>query len=119
MSRTTNAVASRKRRKKLLKKTKGYIGDRKNHFRLSKDALMKALSYHYEHRKQKKSDFRKLWIIRLNVAAKINGMSYSKLVDGLKRAGLSLNRKILSELAIRDPKAFSEIVEKAKSALAA
>ena len=119
MVRVTSAVASRKRRKKLLKRAKGFFGDRKNHLRLTKDAVMKALAYSYEHRKQKKRNFRKLWIIRINVAAKINEMSYSKFMYGLKKAGCNLNRKMLAYLAIKDPKAFSEIALAAKKALAA
>ena len=119
MVRVTNAVASRKRTKRLLKKAKGFVGDRKNHLRLTKDAVMKAMSYHSEHRKQKKRDFRKLWIIRINVAAKINGISYSKFIAGLSKSGCKLNRKMLAYLAIKDPKAFSAVVDSVKNALAA
>ena len=97
MARVTCAVASRKRRKRILKLAKGFYGDRKNHIRLTKDAVMKALAYNYIQRKKKKSDFRKLWIIRINIAAKINGMSYSKLMYGLKKAKCLINRKILAE----------------------
>jgi large subunit ribosomal protein L20 len=118
MTRVTCAVASRKRRKRILKLAKGFYGDRKNHIRLTKDAVMKALAYNYIHRKKKKADFRKLWIIRINVAAKINGISYSKLMNGLKKAKCFINRKVLADLAISDPKAFSEVVNKAKKALA-
>jgi large subunit ribosomal protein L20 len=117
MTRVTNAVASRKRRKKLLKRAKGFFGDRKNHYRTAKNAVMKALAFSYAHRKKKKSDFRAIWIMRINVAARINGLSYSKLILGLKKANCSINRKILSELAIKDPKAFGEIANKAKKAL--
>jgi large subunit ribosomal protein L20 len=112
-------VASRKRRKRLLKRAKGFSGDRKNHVRLTKDAVMKALAFNYEHRKQKKRNFRQLWIIRINVAAKINGMSYSKFINGLVKAGCKLNRKMLAYLAIKDPAAFSEIAIVAKQALVA
>ncbi|HEU64812.1 MAG: 50S ribosomal protein L20 [Candidatus Anoxychlamydiales bacterium] len=118
MARVTCAVSSRKRRKRVLKLAKGFYGDRKNHIRLTKDAVMKALAYNYIHRKKKKSDFRRLWIIRINIAAKINGISYSKLMNGLKKAQCLVNRKVLANLALNDPKAFSEIALKAKKALA-
>lgn len=119
MTRVTCAVASRRRRKRIFKLTSGFWGDRKNHVRLSKDALMKALSYNYEHRKKKKGDFRKIWTIRINVGARINGMSYSKFIHGLKVAGCELNRKVLADLALKDPGAFREVVGAAKKALAA
>lgn len=119
MVRITNSVAARRRTKKLLKRCKGFYGDRKNHLKLSKDALMSALAFNYKHRKLRKRDFRSLWITRIGVAAKINGMSYSKLIDGLKRAGCGINRKILAELAIRDPGAFTTIVGHAKQGLVA
>lgn len=119
MVRITNAVAARRRTKKLLKRCKGFYGDRKNHLKLSKDALMSALAFNYHHRKQRKRDFRRLWTIRIGVAAKINGISYSRLIHGLKRIGCFINRKILSDLAVRDPEAFAAIVGKAKQGLAA
>jgi len=119
MVRITNAVAARQRTKKLLKRCKGFYGDRKNHLKLSKDALMSALAFNYVHRKQRKRNNRRLWTIRINVAARINGMSYSKLINGMKRIGCQIDRKILSDLAIRDPEAFSAIVSKAKQGLAA
>lgn len=119
MVRITNSVASRRRTKKLLNRCKGFYGDRKNHLKLSKDALMSALAFNYKHRKLRKRDFRSLWITRLGVAAKINGLSYSKLIHGLKKIGCELNRKVLSELAIRDPEAFSAIAQMAKQKLAA
>jgi large subunit ribosomal protein L20 len=118
MVRVTNAVANNRARKRLLKRAKGFVGDRKNHLRLSADAVMSALAFNYRHRKQRKRDFRKLWIIRIGVAAKINGLSYSKMIDGLKRAGCHLNRKMLSEMAIRDPNSFAVVAGAAKQALA-
>jgi len=118
MVRVTNPVASRRRRKKLLKRAKGFIGDRKNHVRLTKDAVMKALAFSYMHRKKKKGDFRRLWIVRIGVAAKVNGLSYSKLISGLTKSGCGLNRKMLSDLAIQDPKAFTAVADHAKQALA-
>lgn len=119
MVRITNSVAARRRSKKLLKRCKGFYGDRKNHLKLSKDALMSALAFNYHHRKLRKRDFRSLWITRIGVAAKINGLSYSRMIDGLKRIGCDLNRKVLSELAIRDPGAFSAVAASAKQGLTA
>ncbi len=117
--RARNPVASRKRRKRLLKKAKGFIGDRKNHVRLTKDAVMKAQSFNYIHRKQNKRNFRSLWIIRINVAARINGLSYSKLMQGLKKAECLLDRKSLADLAMHDIQGFKAVADCAKAALAA
>lgn len=119
MVRVTNSVPRHKRKKRLFKLAKGFWGDRKNHLRLTKDAVMKALAFNYIHRKQNKRNFRKLWIIRINVAAKMNGISYSKLMYGLKKADCQINRKVLSELAIKDPSAFTAVANKAKQALIA
>lgn len=116
--RTTNSVPSHLRKKRILKLAKGFVGDRKNHLRLTGDAVMRALSYKYIHRKHKKRDFRSLWITRIGVAAKINGLSYSKFINGLKKAGCELNRKVLADLAIRDPGGFAAVVSHAKAALA-
>jgi len=117
MVRATSAVASRRRRKRLMKLGKGYWGDRKNHVRLTSEAVVRAQSENYRHRKVKKRDFRKLWIMRLSVAAKMHGVSYSALIDGLKRANSPLNRKVLSEMAIHDPKGFAAVAEHAKASL--
>ncbi|MEZ5314885.1 MAG: 50S ribosomal protein L20 [Chlamydiales bacterium] len=117
MVRATSAPASRRRRKRLLKRAKGFWGDRKNHIKQSSNAVMSALAFNYRHRKNKKSDFRQLWIIRIGIAAKINGLSYSKLVNGLKKARCELNRKMLSEMSIHDPKSFKAVVDRAKEAL--
>jgi large subunit ribosomal protein L20 len=111
-------VATHRRKKRLLKQAKGFVGDRKNHLRLTSDAVMSAMAFNYRHRKVKKRDFRRLWTIRLGVAAKINGISYSKLINGLKKAGCMLNRKMLSDMAIRDPNSFAAVVGAAKQALA-
>ena len=118
MVRITNSVASRRRTKKLLKKCSGFYGDRKNHLKLSKDALMSALAFNYKHRKLRKRDFRSLWIQRISVGARIHGISYSKLINGMKKMGCEINRKSLSELAIRDPGAFSAVATAAKQRLA-
>src|SRR5277367_5059176 len=117
--RTTNSVAARRRTKKLFKQCKGFYGDRKNHIKLSKDALMSALAFNYKHRKLRKRDFKSLWIMRIGVAAKINGISYSKMINGLKKMGCEINRKILADLAIVDPGTFSAIVGTAKQGLVA
>ena len=115
--RVTNSVAARRRTKRLLKRCKGFYGDRKNHLKLSKDALMSALAFNYKHRKLRKRDFRSLWITRIGVAAKINGLSYSKMISGLQKIGCGVNRKILAELAIRDPGAFTALAGTAKQGL--
>ncbi|MDF2577073.1 MAG: rplT [Chlamydiales bacterium] len=118
MVRVTNAVASHRFRKRLHKKAKGFVGDRKNHLRLTMEAVMRAMAFNYRHRKTKKRDFRRLWIVRISAAAKINGISYSKLIDGLNKAKCEINRKMLADLAIRDPQTFSSVVNLAKTALA-
>lgn len=118
MTRATNSVARHRRRKRLMKLAKGFVGDRKNHLRLTKDAVMKAMAFNYEHRKQNKRNFRKLWIIRIGVASKINGISYSKLMFGLKKAGCILDRKMLASMAVTDPASFAAVVGQAKAALA-
>ena len=116
MPRVKNRVASRERRKKILKQAKGFYGRRKSNLRLAKEAVDHAGQYAYEHRKDKKSDFRQLWITRINAAARDNGMSYSVLISALKKAGIELNRKVLADLALTDAAAFSSVVEKAKAA---
>lgn len=118
MVRATNAVASHRRKKRLYKLAKGFVGDRKNHLRLTSGAVMRAMAYNYAHRKHKKRDFRRLWITRINAAAKINGISYSKFIYGLKKARCDLDRKVLADMAIRDPNSFAAIVGHAKEALA-
>lgn len=118
MVRVTRSLSTHRRRTRLLKLAKGFVGDRKNHLKLTKDAVMSALAFNYRHRKQKKRDFRSLWIVRIGVAAKINGLSYSRLIEGLAKAGCHLNRKILSEMAIRDPHSFAAVAGEAKKALA-
>ena len=119
MVRVTDAVASRRRRKKVLKRASGFWGDRKNHIRQAQDAIMKAMAYNYMHRKERKRDFRSLWILRIGVAAKANGLSYSRLIDGLNKAGCEINRKMLADLAFNDAKAFEAVALQAKTALEA
>ena len=117
MVRATNSVASHRRRKRLFKRAKGFVGDRKNHVRLTQDAVMRALAYNYRHRKLRKREFRRLWITRIGAAAKINGISYSKFINGLSKARCELNRKMLADMAIRDPISFAAIASRAKEAL--
>ena len=117
MARVKGALSTRKRRKKILKLAKGYFGAKSKLFRTANQAVMKSLTYSYIGRKQKKRDFRKLWITRISAAAKMNGMNYSTFIYGLNKAGVALNRKMLSEIAVSDAAAFTALVEKAKAAL--
>ncbi len=117
MARVKGAMMTRKRRNKTLKLAKGYWGSKSKHFKMAKQAVMKSGNYAYIGRKQKKREFRQLWIARISAAAKLNGTNYSTLMNGLKKAGITLNRKMLSEIAISDPAGFTAIVEKAKAAL--
>jgi large subunit ribosomal protein L20 len=117
MARVKGAMMTRKRRNKTLKLAKGYFGAKSKHFKMAKQAVMKSGQYAYIGRKQKKRDFRKLWITRISAACKLNGMNYSTFMNGLNKAGITLNRKMLSEIAINDPAGFTAIVEKAKAAL--
>ena len=117
MARVKGAMMTRKRRNKTLKLAKGYFGAKSKHFKMAKQAVMKSEQYAYIGRKQKKRNFRQLWITRISAAAKINGMNYSTFMNGCKKAGITLNRKMLSEIAIHDAEGFAAIVEKAKAAL--
>ena len=118
MARSTNGPASRKRRKKVLKYAKGYFGSKSKLFRYAKEAVQHAWQYAYRDRRKKKGDFRGLWIVRLNAACRPLGISYSRLIAGLKKANITMDRKNLSELAIHDAPAFEAIVKKAQAALA-
>jgi large subunit ribosomal protein L20 len=117
MVRVTNAVASRKRTKKVFKKVKGFYGDRKNHTKMAKCNVMQAQKFATIHRKQRKSEFRSIWIQRINVAARMYGLSYSKLIHGLSKAGVTMDRKSMADLAVRDTAAFAAFAETAKKAL--
>ena len=108
---------TRKRRKKILKRAKGYFGAKSTHFRTANQAVMKSLKYAYIGRKAKKRDFRRLWITRISAQAKVCGMNYSRFMNGLKKAGIEMNRKMLAELAVSDKAAFAALAEKAKAAL--
>ncbi len=116
MARVKTAIITRKKHKKVLKRAKGYYGAKRYRFRQAKQAVMKSGMYAYVGRKDKKSNFRKLWIARINAAARMNGITYSKLIAGLKKANIVINRKMLADLAITDAKAFTELAEKAKKA---
>jgi len=115
MPRAKGGPKTRRRHKKLLKLTKGYWGQRKNVYRRAKETLERALVYAYRDRRQKKRDFRRLWQVRINAAARLHGLSYSKFMGGLKKAGIALDRKVLANLAITEPETFAKLVEIAKS----
>ena len=117
MARIKGALATRKRRNKVLKLAKGYWGAKSKHFKMAKEAVMKSGNYAYIGRRLKKRDFRKLWITRISAACKMNGMNYSTFINGLKKANIGLNRKMLSEIAINDAAGFTALCEKAKAAL--
>jgi len=112
MPRSRNKVASRRRRRKILKQAKGYWGTRKNVYTVAKNAVEKAMLYQYRDRKVRKREFRKLWIMRINAAARQNGTTYSRLIGALKKHEVEINRKVLADLAVNDPEAFTAIVEK-------
>ena len=116
MARVKTARTTRARHKKVLKQAKGYYGAKHYRFRNANQAVLKSLAYAYVGRKDRKSDFRKLWITRINAAARMNGLTYSKLIAGLKKANVTINRKMLAEIAVNDAKAFTEIAEIAKKA---
>ena len=118
MTRATNNPASKARRKRIFERAKGYYGRRKNTFRAANAAVERAGKFAYVGRKQKKRNFRALWIQRINAAARLHGLTYGRFMGGLGKAGIDIDRKILSDLAIRDPEAFKALVEKAQSALA-
>ncbi|ADK16489.1 MULTISPECIES: 50S ribosomal protein L20 [Clostridium] len=117
MARVKRAVNARKHHKKILKLAKGYYGGKSRLFRTANETVLRALRYSYIGRRLKKRDFRKLWIARINAATRMNGLSYSKFINGIKTAGINMNRKMLSEIAINDPKGFTELVEVAKKQL--
>jgi large subunit ribosomal protein L20 len=117
MPRATNAPASRKRRKRVLKQARGFRGSRSKLFRQATEAVDRAMCMATAHRKLKKREYRSLWIVRLSAACRANGVTYSRFMDGLNKSNVALNRKMLSEIAIRDPKGFTQIVEQSKSSL--
>jgi len=118
MSRVKRGFVARRRRNKVLRAAKGYVGGRRRLFKNAKETLMRARNYAYRDRRVRRREFRRLWIARINAAARANGLSYSKFANGLRKAGIVLNRKVLAHIAYEDPKAFAVIVEQAKAALA-
>lgn len=118
MARVKRGVTTHRRHKKILRQAKGYYGNRSKIYRVANQAVMRSLQYAYAHRRLRKRDFRKLWIARINAACRMNGMSYSRFINDLSKAGVAINRKVLADLAVTDAKAFSDLVEVAKKALA-
>ncbi len=118
MPRVKGSPATRRRRKKVIAQAKGHRAGRHHLFKQARESVMHALQYAYEHRRDRKGDFRRLWIVRINAAARINGLSYSTLISGLKRAQVEIDRKVLADLAVRDADAFAKVAETAKTALA-
>ncbi len=116
MSRVKGALRTRARHKKIIKLAKGYFGGKSKLFRIANQAVMKSLSYAYRDRKAKKRSFRQLWISRINAGARINGMSYSRFMNGLKKAGINLNRKVLADMAVNDAQGFAQLVDSVKNA---
>lgn len=116
MARVKRGVMAHKRHKKLMSQAKGYWGSRSRRFRVARQTVMKALSYAYRDRRHRKRDFRRLWIVRINAAARLNGFSYSQLMNGLKTSGIALDRKMLADLAVRDPAGFTRVVEQVQHA---
>ena len=117
MARVKRGSKKTQKRKKVLKAAKGYYGTKKNAYRMAKQAVEKSLAYSYRDRKQRKRNFRSLWILRINAAARLNGLSYNRLIQGLRKAGSNLDRKVLAELAVREPQTFAELAAVAKQAL--
>jgi large subunit ribosomal protein L20 len=118
MARVKGALNARKKHKKVLKMAKGFVGARSKQYRVAKQSVMRAMAHSFAGRKQTKREYRRLWIVRINAAARMNDLSYSKLMNGLKVAGININRKMLAELAVNDPAAFTALVDTAKKALA-
>lgn len=117
MTRVKRSVRARARHKKILKQAKGYFGHKSKLFKVANQQVMKSLNYAYRDRRNKKRDFRRLWITRINAAARLNGISYSRFMNGLSRAEIALDRKVLADIAVYDPKGFTDLCEKAKAAL--
>ena len=117
MARIKGAMNARKKHKKVLKMAKGFVGARSKQYRIAKQSVMRAMAHAFAGRKQTKREYRRLWIVRINAASRINGLSYSKFMNGIKNAGININRKMLAEMAVNDPSAFAKLVETAKSNL--
>ncbi len=119
MTRVKRGIMARKAHRKVLSQAKGYRGSRSRHFRVANEAVMKALAYAYRDRRVRKRDFRRLWIQRINAAARLNGTTYSRLIHDLNQAGINIDRKMLADMAVRDPAAFTQVVNQARSAASA
>ena len=119
MARIKRGIMAHKRHKKLMDQAKGYRGSRSRHYKVAHETVMRALSFSYRDRRVRKRDFRRLWIIRINAAARMHDMTYGQLIDGLNKAGIELNRKALAEMAVREPQAFAAVAEQAKAARSA
>ena len=117
MTRVKRSVRTKARHKKILKQSRGYFGNKSKLFKVANQAVMKSLSYAYRDRRNKKREFRKLWITRINAAARLNGLSYSRFMNGLSRAQIALDRKVLADIAVQDPTGFADLCQKAKAAL--
>jgi len=117
MTRVKRSVRTKARHKKILKQARGYFGNKSKLFKVANQAVMKSLSYAYRDRRNKKREFRKLWITRINAAARLNGLSYSRFMNGLSRAQIALDRKVLADIAVQDPTGFADLCQKAKAAL--
>jgi large subunit ribosomal protein L20 len=117
MARVKRGVMVRKRHKKVMEQAKGFRGSRSRHFKVAHEAVMKSLAYAYRDRRNRKRDFRRLWVQRINAAARLHGLSYSRLINGLKLVGIDLDRKILADMAVRDPDAFGDVVAQVKAAM--
>ena len=118
MTRVKRSVNARKKRRATLERAKGFRGEAHSNYKRAKEAVMKADSYAYRDRRNRKRDFRRLWIVRINAAARLHGLTYGRLINGLKKAGIELDRKTLADLAVREPAAFGRVAEQAKAALA-
>jgi large subunit ribosomal protein L20 len=118
VARVKRGVTKRRRHKKVLAQVKGHVGARSRSYKRARESLIHALYYAYEHRRDRKGQFRRLWIARINAAARLHGLPYHRFIDGLRRAGIELDRKVLADLAVREPQAFAQLVEKARAALA-
>ncbi len=119
MPRTRNRVQTRRRHKKVLELTKGHRGKRRTNIKVAHESMLHALRYSTDHRRDRKGDFRRLWIVRINAAARINGLKYGQLIDGLNKAGIEINRKMLADLAVKNPAGFAAVAEQARAALSA
>jgi large subunit ribosomal protein L20 len=117
MARVKRGVMVRKRHKKVMEQAKGFRGSRSRHFKVAHEAVMKSLAYAYRDRRNRKRDFRRLWVQRINAAARLHGLSYSRLINGLKLAGIDLDRKILADMAVRDPDAFGDVIAQVKATM--